>query len=145
MILNFHGIGGWLSPLMLAVEMPDAGPEAWYDLAALKASLGNFSEALAVLKQALDLSALRLKGDPKARDLLAAASKDPRFDRLRPSHNLGPFGSPGRCPIFLAYPTTVWLRARYRPRGVGSRFGAHAVRRGRRPWARPNCVDYTGG
>ncbi|MCX6927780.1 MAG: hypothetical protein NT154_31905 [Verrucomicrobia bacterium] len=71
------------------VEMPDAGPEAWYDLAALNASLGNSSDALAALKRALDLSALRLKRDPKARDLLLEVSKDPRFDRLSRPQLLG--------------------------------------------------------
>jgi tetratricopeptide (TPR) repeat protein len=65
------------------VKLPAAGPEAWYDLAALKAGLGKSSEALAALKQALELSAERLQRDPKARDLLKEARRDARFDTLR--------------------------------------------------------------
>jgi tetratricopeptide (TPR) repeat protein len=66
----------------LAKVMPES-PEAWYDLAALKASLGKPTEALAALRSALDLSAKRLQRDPKARDLLANAKKEPRFAPLR--------------------------------------------------------------
>jgi beta-lactamase regulating signal transducer with metallopeptidase domain/tetratricopeptide (TPR) repeat protein len=65
------------------VKLPAAGPEAWYDLAALKAGLGKSSEALAALKQSLELSAERLQRDPKARDLLKEARRDARFDTLR--------------------------------------------------------------
>ena len=75
------------STLERLVKMPAAGPEAWYDLAALKASLGKSSEALAALKQALELSAARLKRDPTARDLLKEAREDARFDTLRQSRN----------------------------------------------------------
>ncbi|MCX6915484.1 MAG: tetratricopeptide repeat protein, partial [Verrucomicrobia bacterium] len=57
--------------------------EAWYDLAVLRASLCKSSEALSALKQALELSAARLKQDPKARDLVQDARKDVRFDKLR--------------------------------------------------------------
>ena len=71
------------STLERLVKMPAAGPEAWYDLAALKAGLGKSSEALAALKQALELSAERLQRDPKARDLLKEARRDARFDTLR--------------------------------------------------------------
>lgn len=71
------------STLEKLVRTPGAGPEAWYDLAALKASLKKSSEALAALKQALDLSATRLTADPKARDLRADVRKDMRFDALR--------------------------------------------------------------
>ncbi len=65
------------------VQVASTSPEAWYDLAALKVSLNKSSEALAALKQALDLSAARLKRDPKARDLLRDVRKDVRFDKLR--------------------------------------------------------------
>ena len=71
------------STLERLVKMPDAGPEAWYDLAALKASLGKSSEALAALKQALERSAARLERDSQARDLLPDARKDIRFNKLR--------------------------------------------------------------
>jgi hypothetical protein len=62
--------------------MPES-PEAWYDLAVLKCGVGKQPEALAALRQALDLSAKRLQQDPKARDLLASARKEERFGSLR--------------------------------------------------------------
>ena len=62
----------------LTKVMPNS-PEAWYDLAVLKAGIGKPAEALAALRQALDLSAKRLQRDPKARDLLASARKEERF------------------------------------------------------------------
>ncbi len=58
-------------------------PEAWYDLAVLKGSAGKPDEALAALRQALDLSAKRLQSNPKAPDLLATAKKDEHFGPLR--------------------------------------------------------------
>jgi beta-lactamase regulating signal transducer with metallopeptidase domain/tetratricopeptide (TPR) repeat protein len=71
------------STLERLVKVTAAGPEAWYDLAVLKAGLGKSGEAVAALKQALELSAARLKGDPKARDLLIETRKEVRFDSLR--------------------------------------------------------------
>jgi len=65
------------------VKVEPASAEAWYDLAALKASLSKPSEALAALKQALDLNATRLQADPKARNLRGDVRKDMRFDALR--------------------------------------------------------------
>jgi Flp pilus assembly protein TadD len=58
-------------------------PEAWYDLAALKAHLGKNAEALPALRQAIQLSTARLKSSPTQRDLRAEALKDPRFNSLR--------------------------------------------------------------
>ena len=55
-------------------------PEPWYDLAATKLTLGKTSESLQDLRTSLDLSAKRLKQDPKARDMLAELRKDHRFD-----------------------------------------------------------------
>ena len=66
----------------LTKVMPES-PEAWYDLAVMKCGLGKVPESLAALRQALDLSAKRLKGDPKARDLLASARKEERFAPIR--------------------------------------------------------------
>ena len=66
----------------LTKVMPE-NPETWYDLAALKCGFGKPVEALAALRQALDLSAARLQHDPKARDLLATARKEERFAPLR--------------------------------------------------------------
>jgi thioredoxin-like negative regulator of GroEL len=62
--------------------MPN-NPEGWYDLAVVKSGLGKSAEALAALRQALDLSAKRLQRDPKARDLLASARKEEHFAPLR--------------------------------------------------------------
>jgi len=64
-------------------KLMPGNPEAWYDLAVLKAGIGKPAEALPALRQALDLSAKRLRGDPKARDLLASAKKEERFGSLR--------------------------------------------------------------
>jgi len=61
---------------------PDA-PEAWYDLAALRASLNKMVEALPALNHAIDLSRKRLLKDPSARDLIKATKEDPRFAPLR--------------------------------------------------------------
>jgi thioredoxin-like negative regulator of GroEL len=68
----------------LVKAIPDS-PEAWYDLAALEANLGKQSESMAALRQALELSAKRLQRDPKARDLVATARTERRFDLLRQS------------------------------------------------------------
>jgi thioredoxin-like negative regulator of GroEL len=66
----------------LTKVMP-GNPEAWYDLAALKSSVGKPAEALSALRQALDLNTTRLQLDPKAHDLLANARKEERFGPLR--------------------------------------------------------------
>jgi tetratricopeptide (TPR) repeat protein len=62
--------------------MPDQ-PEPWYDLAALETVLGKPDPALQSLHQSLDLSALRLKSNPTAHDLLNEARKDQHFEPLR--------------------------------------------------------------
>jgi tetratricopeptide (TPR) repeat protein len=66
----------------LTKVMP-GNPEAWYDLAVLKSGVGKPAEALAALRQALDLSAKRLQLDPKAQDLLSKAKQEPQFAPLR--------------------------------------------------------------
>jgi tetratricopeptide (TPR) repeat protein len=58
-------------------------PEAWYDLAAMKANLGKNQEALPALARCLQLSAQRLQRDPKARDLAKDARQEVRFTALR--------------------------------------------------------------
>jgi thioredoxin-like negative regulator of GroEL len=79
----------------LTKVMPE-NPEAWYDLAVLKAGIGKPAEALSALRQALDLSAKRLKQDPKARDLLANAQKEERFAPLRQMPEFQKLVSPQR-------------------------------------------------
>ena len=68
----------------LAKLAPDS-PEAWYDLAAIKATLGRSPEALENLKRALDLSAKRRAASTNAPDLLLSLSSDSRFAPLRAS------------------------------------------------------------
>jgi tetratricopeptide (TPR) repeat protein len=58
-------------------------PEPWYDLATLNVVLGKSNESLRNLRACLDLNTRRLQHNPKARDLLAEARKDRRFDPLR--------------------------------------------------------------
>ena len=66
----------------IAALAPDQ-PEPWYDLAALNVVLGKPDQGLQNLRKSLDLSAQRLKANPTARDLLAEARKDPRFNPVR--------------------------------------------------------------
>ncbi len=65
------------------VKVAPSSPEAWFDLAALQAALGQSAGALSNLQQALNLSDARLRHDPKARDLRVDAHKDARFGPLR--------------------------------------------------------------
>jgi Flp pilus assembly protein TadD len=66
----------------LVTLVPDQ-PEPWYDLAALDTVLGKSDQALQNLRQSLDLDARRRKTNSTARNLLAEARKDHRFDPLR--------------------------------------------------------------
>lgn len=61
------------------VELSPTQPEAWYDLAAIKAFLGKPADCLPPLRQALNMSAARLKTNRNERDLRVEALKDPRF------------------------------------------------------------------
>jgi tetratricopeptide (TPR) repeat protein len=82
----FQSVQDWpkLEQTLERLIKVDAGqPEAWYDLAALKASLGKTGEAMPALKQALELSAQRLKQDSNALDLKAKARQDPALNRIR--------------------------------------------------------------
>ena len=66
-------------------KIAPGSPEAWYDLAALRAILGKTNQSLQALRQALTLSEARLGRDPKARDLRQQLPTDPRFNAVRPT------------------------------------------------------------
>jgi len=87
MIAQFYAHLGNLSELEKALkrltEVAPTEPESWYDLAAVNIAVGKTSEGLENLQTSLDLSARRLKQNPKARDLLVEARKDSRFDTVR--------------------------------------------------------------
>src|SRR6185437_1972466 len=57
--------------------------EAWYDLAASQASLGQNTQALESLKKTLEYNDQRLAQNPKTNDLRMNLATDPRFARLR--------------------------------------------------------------
>jgi thioredoxin-like negative regulator of GroEL len=69
--------------LLKATTLAPNLPEGWYDLAAVRISLGKPQEVMPALSRALELSAKRRAADPKARDLVAEARKDPAFNSLR--------------------------------------------------------------
>jgi regulator of sirC expression with transglutaminase-like and TPR domain len=79
-LTNYTGLEFSLERL---TQLTPTMPEAWYDSAALKAALGKSAEALRALRRAVDLSDQRLKGDAKARDLRAEATRDSRFAPIR--------------------------------------------------------------
>jgi tetratricopeptide (TPR) repeat protein len=67
------------------VKVAPDNAEGWYNLAGLKSNFEKTNEALTDLRKALELSARRRQADPKARDLLAEAKKDPQFTPVRGS------------------------------------------------------------
>jgi len=64
------------------VQINPAQPEAWYDLAAMKAILQKTAEAIPALRRAFELSDARLQTNPGASNLRALARQDPRFKSL---------------------------------------------------------------
>ena len=58
------------------VKVDPGSPEAWYDLATIKANFGKNSEALPALSRALVLSDSRRAANPNERDLRAELTKD---------------------------------------------------------------------
>ncbi|MGN6555005.1 MAG: TPR end-of-group domain-containing protein, partial [Verrucomicrobiota bacterium] len=65
------------------VKLAPNEPEAWYNLAATKATLGKSSEAIKALRQSVELSTKRMAQSTNAHDLRAEAEKDPRLSSLR--------------------------------------------------------------
>jgi len=79
-------IGNWQrleASLEKLVKLSPDSPEAWYDLAAMKANLRKDKEALPALGRAMALNAKRLQENPKAPNLVVAMSNDNRFAVLR--------------------------------------------------------------
>lgn len=66
----------------LVVAMPE-NPEAWYDLAAIQAAMGEAKPALQALTRALELNDERLRENPAASDLREVLKDDTRFMGLR--------------------------------------------------------------
>jgi tetratricopeptide (TPR) repeat protein len=66
----------------LVKVLPDS-PEVWFDLAGVQMSLNQAAQAVASLKQPLQLNAKRLQTNPKASNLFANVQNDARFAPLR--------------------------------------------------------------
>ena len=66
----------------LLSQVPDS-PEVWFDLAAVRATLNQPTQAVAALRKSLELSSKRLSTNPNAANLVVAAKNDPRFAALR--------------------------------------------------------------
>jgi tetratricopeptide (TPR) repeat protein len=77
---NFPKIEAALEKL---VKLSPTQPEAWYDLAAVKAALRKDAEAIPALRKAIQLSTARLKTAPDKPDLRTQALADQHFNLLR--------------------------------------------------------------
>lgn len=65
------------------VEVLPANAEAWYDLGALRGSLGRPADSLTAISNAITISVARRATNPTAVDLRAEAIKDGRLNPLR--------------------------------------------------------------
>ncbi len=66
----------------LVKMMPDE-PESWFNLAALKATLGKAPEAVPTARRALELNAKRLQQNPASPNLLSNLQTNAHFNSLR--------------------------------------------------------------
>ena len=66
----------------LVVLVPD-NPEAWYDLAGIRALMGRTDTAIEAVAECVKLSNQRLKSNPKAKDLAKEFLSDYRFNSLK--------------------------------------------------------------
>lgn len=73
---NMAGLEATLTKLVKA--LPDK-PEAWYDLARVRAANQKIPQSLEALRTAITLSNKRLAADPAARNLAADAPNEPAF------------------------------------------------------------------
>lgn len=65
------------------VQLQPASAEAWYDLAALRGSLGRTADSLTAISNAITISIARRATNLAAIDLVAEARKDGRLNQLR--------------------------------------------------------------
>lgn len=88
-IANAYAQLGQVQKIKLAMEeltqLEPESPEAWYDLAAARASLGEGIGAIDALTKALDCNARRQEKSPGSKDLRIVLKTDRRFDKLRGS------------------------------------------------------------
>jgi hypothetical protein len=69
--------------LQRLTEVQPDSPEAWYDFAALKASLGKPADALPALRRSFELGDARSKTNPAIRNMRTEAERDQRFDLIK--------------------------------------------------------------
>ena len=89
---SLHDLTKLEGSLEKLVKVAPDSPEAWYDLAALKASLGKTNDIMPNLKKAVELSSKRRQQNPQAADLLARAKTDDRFASIRSSPDFARLG-----------------------------------------------------
>jgi tetratricopeptide (TPR) repeat protein len=79
--------------LQRLVEVEPKSPEAWYDLSAMKGSMGKATECVDTLRKSLELSDARLASQPGARNLRDEARKEgsTNEDRFRLVRSLPEF------------------------------------------------------